>query len=82
VAIERFDWTSHALLRLNQRQLTRFEVERAIRDEHDARLVNEGQADWLVEGITEAGVRFGAIYDHPVDRNETIVRVVSAWRLL
>jgi Domain of unknown function (DUF4258) len=39
MAIEHFVWTAHAQLRLGQRQLSRDEVEHAIRDGHDAREV-------------------------------------------
>lgn len=69
------------MLRLHQRRLARSDVERAIREGHDGRQVNEGQADWLIEGTTSLGERLEAVYDHPVDGDETTVRVVSAWRL-
>lgn len=69
------------MLRLDQRHLTRSDVEQAIRDGHRGRQVNDGQADWLVEGMTTHGVRFEAVYDHPVGADKTTARIVSAWRL-
>jgi hypothetical protein len=81
MAIERFVWSSHAILRLDQRHLTQSDVEQAIRDGHRGRQVNDGQADWLIEGMTAYGVRFEAVYDHPVGDDETTARIVSAWRL-
>lgn len=81
MAIERFVWSSHAILRLDQRHLAQSDVEHAIRDEHRGRKVNDGQADWLIEGITVYGVRFEAVYDHPVGDDKTTARVVSAWRV-
>jgi hypothetical protein len=79
--VEHFVWTSHALLRLDQRQLTRSDVEQAIRSGHEGRQVNEGEANWLLTGITSLGVPFEAIYDHPVGGDETSVRIISAWRV-
>jgi hypothetical protein len=81
VAIEYFIWTAHALLRLDERHLGRSDVEQAIRDGHGGRKVNNGQADWLIEGITANGVRFEAVYDHPVGNGEPAARIVSAWRV-
>ena len=57
VSVETFIWTDHALLRLSQRRLDRLDVEEAIRINHDERRVNDGQADWLVHGITPLGLR-------------------------
>ena len=42
---------------------------------------NNGQADWLIEGITAHGVRFEAAYDHPALDRDT-ARIVSAWRVV
>lgn len=81
MTIERFVWTSHALLRLHQRQLTRSDVEGALGHGHGVRQVNDGgQADWLVVGMTALGARFEVVYDHPVDGDEATARIVSAWR--
>jgi hypothetical protein len=77
VAIERFVWTDHALLRLDERHLTRSDVEQAIRDGHRGRQVNDGQADWLIEGLTADGVRFEAVYDHPAGNDETTAHRVG-----
>jgi hypothetical protein len=55
VAVERFVWTDHALLRLDERHLTQSDVEQAIREGHRGRQVNDGQADWLIEGLTAHG---------------------------
>jgi hypothetical protein len=68
------------VLRLDERHLSRSDVENAIREGH-GRQINDGQADWLIEGITAYGVRFEAIYDHPVGDEETTARIVSAWRV-
>lgn len=57
VAIENFVWTAHALLRLDERHLSRFEIEQAIREGQDGQQANDGQADWLMEGITTSGFR-------------------------
>ena len=81
MAIENFEWTAHGLLRLGQRQLTCSDVEQTIRDAHGERRPNEGAADWLIEGSTALGVRFEAIYDHPIHGDETTARIVSAWRV-
>jgi hypothetical protein len=81
VSIDRFVWTEHAILRLAHRRLKRSDVEKAIRGSHDERKVNDGEADWLVEGMTPLGVRIEAIYDHPLGNDETAIRIVSAWRL-
>lgn len=81
VSIETFIWTDHALLRLSQRRLERFDVEEAIGASHDERKANDGQADWLVRAMTPLGVRIEAIYDHPVGNDEATIRIVSAWRV-
>jgi hypothetical protein len=81
VTIEQFLWTAHALLRLDQRRLPRSDVEQAIRDNHGERLANDGQADWLITSTMALGVRFEAIYDHPVAGDERAARIVSAWRV-
>lgn len=81
MSIETFIWTDHALLRLSQRRLERFEIEEAIRANHDERKANDGQADWLVRAMTPLGVRIEAIYDHPVGNDEATIRIVSAWRV-
>jgi len=80
--IERFLWTEHALERLDERHLTRADVEHAISHGHDRREVNHGQADWLLTTTTAAGVAFEAIYDHPAHGQQSTVRIVSAWRAL
>jgi hypothetical protein len=82
MAIERFVWTLHAQLRLQQRRLDRNEVEQAIHKGHDAREVNDGRAQWLVLGTTAAGASFEVIYDHPHGDDIETARVVSVWRLL
>jgi hypothetical protein len=81
VSIETFTWTDHALLRLSQRRLERFDVEEGIRANHDERKANDGQADWLVRAMTPLGIRIEAIYDHPVGNDEATIRIVSAWRV-
>jgi hypothetical protein len=81
VPIETFIWTDHALLRISQRRLERFDVEETIRANHDERKANDGQADWLVRAMTPLGVRIEAIYDHPVGDDEATIRIVSAWRV-
>jgi hypothetical protein len=79
--IERFLWTEHAEGRLDERRLTRTEVEQAIREGHDARQINDGQADWLITATTANGVPFEAIYDHPAHGEPSTARIVSVWRL-
>lgn len=79
--IERFVWTDHAEMRLDERRLTASEVEKAIRDGHVDRQVNDGRAEWLVSGKTVDGTAFEAIYDHPHGDDGAAVRIVSVWRL-
>ncbi len=79
--IERFTWTTHAEDRLDDRHLTRGEVEQAIRDGHTRRQLNYGEADWLLTGITNTGVAFEAVYDHPAQSEPTTARIVSVWRV-
>jgi len=81
VEIERFAWTEHAEGRLRQRRLDASDVERAIKDRHSEREVNDGRAEWLVSGETADGTAFGAIYDHPHGDDERAARIVSVWRL-
>jgi hypothetical protein len=79
--IERFIWTTHAEDRLDDRHLTRGEVERAIRDGRGDRQLNYGKADWLLAGITITGISFEAVYDHPAHGQPATARVVSVWRV-
>ncbi len=81
MTIKRFVWTEHALLRLDQRHLTRIDVERTIREGHGERVANDGRAAWLLAGLTAYGVPFETIYDHPAGGDDSVARVVSAWRL-
>jgi hypothetical protein len=81
VGIERISWTDHALLRLGQRHLAALEVEHAVREEHENRLHNLGDADWLIESTTPDGRAFGVIYDHPVQGDGTHAVIVSAWSI-
>ncbi len=81
MGIDRFIWTDHAELRLGQRGLTRFEVEVAVREGHEARQENRGDADWRVEGVRGDGRRFVVIYDCPVRGDAGLARVVSVWPL-
>jgi hypothetical protein len=81
MAIERFQWTHHAELRLGERQLTRGEVEQAIRDGHGDRQINAGRADWRVHGIRSDEKSFAVIYDSPVEGDSSSARIVSAWPL-
>ncbi|MGH2903515.1 MAG: hypothetical protein ACRDK7_08040 [Solirubrobacteraceae bacterium] len=79
--IERFIWTTHAEDRLDDRHLTRGEVERAIRDGHSRRQLNYGEADWLLTTVTATRVPFEAVYDHPAHGNPATARIVSVWRV-
>ena len=81
MSIDRIIWTDHAELRLGQRGLTRFEVEAAVRDTDDVREVNRGDADWRIEGVRADGRKFVVVYDCPVDGEENVACVVSAWPL-
>lgn len=81
MAIERFIWTDHAEQRLSERGLAHGEVERAIREQHDTREVNRGDADWRLYDTRADGRRFAVIYDHPVRGDESSVRIVSVWTL-
>jgi hypothetical protein len=79
--IERFDWTDHAEGRARQREFDRILVEMTVRLGHDARSRNDGRADWLVRGQRLDGRVFEVVYDHPVGRDLTRVRLVSVWLL-
>jgi hypothetical protein len=81
VEIERFIWTDHAELRLGQRGLTRFEVEEAVREGHEIREANRGDADWRVYGTRSDGRRFAVVYDNPARSDAGAACVVSAWPL-
>jgi hypothetical protein len=81
VAIERFIWTDHAELRLGQRGLTTADVEEAVREEHENREINQGDADWRVEAVRPDGRRFAVIYDNPVRGDASAACVISAWPL-
>jgi hypothetical protein len=78
VAIERFGWTDHALQRLEERGLTRFEVEEAIRE---GREPNEDGADWLIAATTQSGISIEVVYDHPHHGDQGSARIVSVWRV-
>jgi hypothetical protein len=79
VTIERFIWTIHAERRRRRRLLDRSELERAIRNGHDDRQINRGEADWLIDGLLADGRRFEIAYDHPHDSDHAAVRIVSVW---
>jgi hypothetical protein len=81
VAIERFGWTDHALQRLEERGLTRFEVEEAIREGDDGREPNEDGADWLIAARTHSGISIEVVYDHPHHGDQGSARIVSVWRV-
>jgi hypothetical protein len=81
MGIDRFIWTDHAELRLAQRGLTTFEVEETVREGHEGRELNRGDADWRVEGVRADGRRFAVIYDCPVRGDARAVCVVSVWPL-
>jgi Domain of unknown function (DUF4258) len=81
MGIERFIWTAHAELRRTQRRLDAEAIEEAIQEGHADRKVNEGRAQWIIEGSTADGVRFEAIYDHPHGDDEEAARIVSVWHL-
>lgn len=81
MAIERFVWTDHAELRLEERGLTRTEVEDAIREGHSIREVNRGDADWRVYGMRPDGRRFAVVYDNPNRGDANAVCIVSVWVL-
>jgi len=81
MAIEQFVWTDHALQRLQERGLTRFEVEEAIREGHDGRRPNEDGAEWMSAARTQSGISIEAVYDHPHQGDGSIARVVSVWRV-
>ena len=81
VEIEHLIWTDHAELRLSDRGLGRLEVEDVVRDGHQHREVNRGDADWRVHGTRSDGRRFAVIYDHPALDDPNLARIVSIWPL-
>jgi len=72
-------WTSHAESRCRERLLDRSAVERAVRDGHPDRRLNQGQADWLIEGLMADGRRFEVLYDHPHGVDRGTARIISVW---
>lgn len=81
MAIESFVWTDHALQRLQERGLTQFEVEEAIREGHEGRKANDDGAEWLIATTTQSGFSIEAVYDHPHHGDDDTARVVSVWRV-
>ncbi len=81
MGIERFIWTDHAQQRVYERGLAPAEVERLISEQHDARELNQGEADWRLYGARTDGRGFAVIYDQPVHGEESTVRIVSVWTL-
>jgi hypothetical protein len=79
MAIERFVWTAHAEDRRVERRLDHAAVERAIRDGHRTRQINNGRADWLVRGALAEDRRFTVVYDHPHGADRAAVCIVSVW---
>jgi hypothetical protein len=79
MAIERFIWTHHAEGKCAKRLLDRSELERSIRDGHDDRQINRGDADWRVYGLLADGRHFVIAYDHPHRADHAAVRIVSVW---
>ena len=77
--IKRFVWTDHAELRLDERGLTRPDVEEVVRQGHSSREVNRGDANWRVYGTRSDGQRFAVIYDHPALGDAALARIVSVW---
>ncbi len=72
--IKRFVWTTHAADRLSERGLTWSTVEAAVRERHDMRTANDGEADWRLD----TG-RFVVIYDYDERVDVSVVRIVSVW---
>jgi hypothetical protein len=75
--IEHFLWTSHAQVRLSERDLNRDEVELAVR-------LGEGQpdrgaGDWRAAGVCANGLRFVVVYDWPAHADPGTARIVSVW---
>lgn len=71
----RVRFTAHARLRLDRRGLDFAHAERLILEMHERRTRNRGQADWrLVDGDVVI------LYDWPVEADETLALVRSAWR--
>ena len=62
-----------------RRLLDRSTLERSIRDEHDERQINRGDADWRIYGLLPDGRHFVVAYDHPHGLDRTAVRIVSVW---
>ncbi|HWX45298.1 MAG TPA: DUF4258 domain-containing protein [Solirubrobacteraceae bacterium] len=81
MSIERFIWTEHALDRCRRRWIDRADMERAVYRGHDERKHNDGEADWLVQGLAADGRRFALVYDHPVGHDHSAALIVSVWIL-
>jgi hypothetical protein len=79
--IERFIWTIHAEERLDERHLTRGEVEQAVRDGHSLRQLNYGDADWRIHAVRSDGYTYAITYDNPAYGDSAVARIVTAWPL-
>lgn len=79
--IREIKWTSHARHRLRKRGVDKAEIEAVVRSEHAYRVRNPGKADWQVTYVRHDGRRFGVVYDHPVDDDDSLARVVTLFRL-
>jgi hypothetical protein len=77
--IQRFIWTTHAEDKRTKRLLDRSTLERSIRDQHDERQINRGDADWRIYGLLADGRHFVVAYDHPHGADPAAVRIVSVW---
>jgi len=79
--ITEFEWSRHARHRLRQRRVSEAAIEAAIQFEHAYRVSNAGDGDWVVPWFGADGREFGVVYDHPVYGDDTLVRVVTLFRV-
>ena len=69
------EWTQHALAKAERERFVPSDVEDALRDHHDERERNPGEADWLL-----TVERLVIVYDWPVEDDAIRARVISLWR--
>jgi hypothetical protein len=70
-------WTDHALAKAELLNIARADVDDAVLNGHRNRSRNTGAADWL---IVSRGLAIA--YNHPVDDDVLMARVVTLWRTI
>jgi murein L,D-transpeptidase YafK len=76
--IDEFVWTGHLARRLEEREVSKEEVEENISTSDELREANEeNSADWKLSWTRGDGYRVIAFYDNPAWGDERMARVVT-----